>query len=242
MFSETDDEYWWGDLPAPDYSSPKQKTNPTDQFLPGFYGDTSGGGVYDAGGNDYWSPLYEPTTSPSKTATSPWDFDLKDIMPPYKSQEKASPSSQTSQAGTQYKPPTGQTSITTMSKTKPSMPLPKYTLPERDTGRVKELRAQELGYPMRKYRQEARRMLPKIAGMEGPMRGEAMRKWTEGLGTGISSISREAGLGAERLYGVERGEEINAGLTNFSAEMQDYLNQYGTTQTTKMTYQYGGTS
>jgi len=125
---------------------------------------------------------------------------------------------------------------TTTTPIKPGIPLPKFTLPERDEGRVKELRTEALSTPMRSMRQEARRGLSRIGSMEGPMAKEAYRGWTEGLGTGISSIASQASLQAEQLYGVERGEEINAMLTNFQAEMNEYMASWGTTTT----YDYGG--
>ena len=132
---------------------------------------------------------------------------------------------------------TGTTTGTTMP-IKPGIPRPTFTLPERDEGRVKELRTEALSTPMRSMRQEARRALSRIGNMEGPASKEAYRGWTEGLGTGISSIASSASLQAEQLYGVERGEEINAMLANYQAEMNDYMAQYGQTTTTK--YNYGG--
>ena len=131
---------------------------------------------------------------------------------------------------------TGTTSTTIPIK--PDMPLPTFTLPERDVGRVKELRREAISTPMRSMRQEARRALSRIGAMEGPMAKEAYRGWTEGLGTGISSIASQASLQAEQLYGVERAEEIRAMLTNFQAELNQYFASWGQKTTTK--YQYGG--
>jgi len=135
---------------------------------------------------------------------------------------------------------TGTTSGTS-TPIKPTIPLPQFTLPDRDEGRVKELRTESMSTPMRSMRQEARRALSKIGNMEGPASKEAYRGWTEGLGTGISSIASSASLQAEQLYGVERGEEINAMLTNFQAEMNEYMASWGqeSTQTTTTKYKYG---
>ncbi|MCK4240825.1 MAG: hypothetical protein KAX30_04320 [Candidatus Atribacteria bacterium] len=152
--------------------------------------------------------------------------------------EEEAPDRPFSHFRTEQQRPTSTTTKTTVSPTKPTMPLPTFTLPERDPERVKELRAEAL-FPMRGFRQEARRMLPKIANLPGPVQKEAMRGWTEGLGTGISSITGKAGLEAERLYGIERGEEISALRQNFLAQLQDYLSGYGSTQTTISTHGYG---
>jgi len=134
------------------------------------------------------------------------------------------------------------TTTSTTTPIKPTIPLPTFKLPERDIGRIRELRAEALSTPMRKLRQEARRALPRIALMEGPMAKEAYRGWTEGLGTGISSIASQATLQAEKLYNVERAEQIKEMLVNFQAELNDYFSQYGqkTTQTTTTEYEYGG--
>jgi len=123
---------------------------------------------------------------------------------------------------------------TTTTPIKPTIPLPTFTLPERDEGRIKELRSEAMSTPMRSMRQEARRALSRIGSMDEPTAKEAYRGWTEGLGTGISSIASSASLQAEKLYGAERGEEINAMLTNFQAEMNEYMASWGTT--TKMQY------
>jgi len=139
---------------------------------------------------------------------------------------------------------TSQTSTTTGTTTpiKPSGPLPTFQLPKRDEGRIKELRREAMSTPMRATRQEARRALSRIGSMDSPMAKEAFRGWTEGLGTGISSIASSASMTAEKLYGVERAEEIRGMLTNFQAQMNDYLAQYGqkSTQTTTTQMQYGG--
>ena len=131
---------------------------------------------------------------------------------------------------------TGTTSTT--MPIRPTIPLPKFTLPERDVGRVKELRTEAMSTPMRGMRQEARRALSRIGAMEGPMAKEAYRGWTEGLGTGISSIASQATLQAEQLYGVERAEQIGAMMANFQAELNAYFASWG--QKTTTTYQYGG--
>ena len=196
---------------------------------------------------------------PGKSPFTPYDIDFSDVEPyggekeldpgevrwnpqtrhfergPAREEEVDAPFSR---FRTEQQRPTSTTTVTTAARKKPTMPLPKFELPERDPGRVKELRAQAL-FPMRGFRQEARRMLPRIAGMEGPMQKEAMRGWTEGLGTGISTIAGKAGLEAERLYGIERGEEIRAEERNFLAELQDYLAGYETTQTAITTPKYG---
>jgi hypothetical protein len=128
----------------------------------------------------------------------------------------------------------GTTTTTTGTTTPitPTIPMPTFELPERDEERVKELRAQSMGAPLRKTSQEARRALSAINAMEGPLAKEAYRGWTEGLGTGISNIAAQATTQAEQLYGAERAEEINAMLTNFDAEVNDYFRQYGQETTT----------
>ena len=192
------------------------------------------------------------------TGYQQWDVDFGDFQP-YGGEEELSPGEvrwnpQTrsfdrgpreeetdapfSRFFTQQQRPSSTTTTTTTRPIKPTMPLPTFTLPERDPGRVKELRAEAM-FPMRGFRQEARRMLPRIGNLEGPMQKEAMRGWTEGLGTGISTIAGEAGLEAERLYGKERSEEISALVANFQASMQDYLAQYGATSTAVTRPQYG---
>lgn len=138
-----------------------------------------------------------------------------------------------------FQPTTYTTGITTTTGTTtpiaPGIPRPTFTLPERDVGRIKELRRAYMA-PVRQVRQGLRRTLASLPSVSNiAVAREMGRGAVEGLGSGISQISEAAGRGARAEYGQERAEEISALNMNFQAAMQDYMARWGkrTTTTTK---------
>jgi len=125
---------------------------------------------------------------------------------------------------------TGQTTM----PIKPGVPMPTLSIPERDEGRVAELRSKYM-YPQRRLRQELRRGMTDVRNISDPtVRREVSRGLIEGFGAGLSEISGRAGIEAENTYARERAEEIRVLEVNFQAAMNDYMAQWG--QETTMQY------
>lgn len=257
MFDENDDGYWWGD--EPDYSSPEQATDPTQQHMGG-YGDTSGAGIYDESKNDYWSPMYTPTTQWGATnQTSPTlpGIGKASTTPERRTSTGGKTASTGGGGGALRVQPILRSSTTTSTTTPvaPSGPAPiapeagEFEGPEWDKRYIARM-AQEKSAPGIR---QLRTAYQQAAGQsfENPnVKAMMLREALGGYGQGLQHVRAGGEDSALREYSEKYGRDwqgeameyqTNARyeLAAYNATWQNYLRQYGTetSSTTSRDYQ-----
>ena len=238
----------------PEPASGSPGTKPADQFLPGFYGDTSGADVYDAEGNDYWSPMYEPAGgAATKAAVAPgrWTPGIQPTQPAV----RRSPSSGSS-ASRYYPTSKSSTSITESimpSGPTPSVDLPDFNAPEWDEGKISELSRKAAGPFVGGLRRGLNRTLVSIRSAEkNPVaRAQMYRQAMEGFGgeQGLGGVLSRARRQGRAEYGqqynyeyqeaVQKTNQLNLeAQANFNAAMMIYQAKIGHKTTSTSTTGY----
>ena len=273
MFDENDDGYWWGDEDdfadwddpgdwygdEPDYSSPEQRTNPTDQGLSGFYGDTSGADVYDDEGNDYWSPMYQPSTSRGGSTGGTFGGSTRTTDP---SIGRASTPEKKESSGGGYVKPTpllrSSTTTATTTPVAPTGPVPiapeadEFEGPEWDKRYIARMAQQKAAPEIRKLRTAYQQAAGQS--FENPnVKAMTLREALGGYGQGLQSAMAGGEERALREYSEKYGRDwqgealeyqTNAQyeLSIYQAAWQNYLRQYGsqTSSTTSNEYSMMG--
>jgi len=244
-----DTDMWYGFDDDSYGDTPAVNQDPT-----GLYGDTSGADVYDAGGNDYWSPMYEPAGgAATKAAVEPgrWTPGIQATQPA----ARRSPSSGSS-ASRYYPTSKSSTSMTESimpSGPAPSVDLPDFNAPEWDEGKIAELSRKAAGPFVGGLRRGLNRALVSIRSSEkNPVaRAQMYRQAMEGFGGeqglgGVLAASRRQGraeYGQEYAYeyseAVQKTNQLNLeAQANFNAAMMIYQASIGHKTTSTSTTGY----
>lgn len=154
---------------------------------------------------------------------------------------------------TQYKPPTGQTSKSSVQfqGKEPTLgPMPEFNLPEYDEKEVERLSQKHAAPGMRKLRDTIRGVQRET--FKNPnVRALTLRQALSGYGLGLSQVLAGARQTAGAEYGARRREDIGAQTmkyqTDVNAQMAQYQAAWGkymasATKTTTSQNQYDKTS
>jgi len=122
--------------------------------------------------------------------------------------------------------------------------MPEYGIPERDEGRISELKEKAMGVPMSRLRRALNRALVESRYSTNPIvRAQARKQALAGYGEGIGSILAGAGREARAEYApeyqaqvaktaAEYGASIQKKQTEFAADWQDYFSTGKKSQST----------
>jgi len=244
MFSEKDDSYWLQDI-EPTLPS----AVPPDQFLPGFYGDTSGADVYDDAGRDYWNPMYEPGGYEAPPTSTPGYNRYAGMRWQGKEAAKGG-RGMTGTTPTQYRPPTGSTSVSTTTPSGPRPELgdvPTLEVMPYDKRRVRALTQKIVGPQMAGLRRQYQLAALTVSSENPNVTQRGIGEALAAYGIGAGAILGRGGAAARDEYMRERHEESRVREANWRAEVnrenmefQTIMNAWlGTAQrTTTQTYQY----
>ena len=190
-----------------EYSTPQEKPTYTQLGKPS-EGKTADKPYSFAGAGDYFSnisPWLAPKEEPSNSGLGyKWGS-------PGNSSRGGSGSPTTSYSSDQSVP----------SMNRPS--LPGYDIPERDEGRVSELREKAMGVPMSRLRKALNRALVESRYSTNPIvRAKSRREALSGYGEGVSSIGESAGRQARAECGPEYQAQINKAAQEYQTKQVEY--------------------
>ena len=130
--------------------------------------------------------------------------------------------------GFQYKPPTGQTSVSQVkfSGKEPTLgPMPSFNLPEYDEREVEKLSQRHAAPGMRKLRDTVRGIQRET--YDNPnVRALTLRQALSGYGLGLSQVLSGARKTAGAEYGARRREDIGAQTMKYQTDVNTMMAQY----------------